>query len=90
LTNVVRASLEELLIDYKDFLRVRKLKYWDKSLPYYPHLTEKHKIPNGCYQIYQKGIESEDPEVLANVMISIINTDFLTSRKFNCRYLFLI
>src|SRR5205085_4920667 len=31
LTNVARASLEELLIDYHDFLRVRDLKLWDKQ-----------------------------------------------------------
>jgi hypothetical protein len=31
LTNVARASLEELLDDYRDFLRVRDLPLWDKS-----------------------------------------------------------
>jgi four helix bundle protein len=30
LTNVARASLEELLIDYEDFLRARKLSVWEK------------------------------------------------------------
>src|SRR5438309_12034688 len=31
LTNVARASLEELLVDYRDFLRVRDLRLWDKN-----------------------------------------------------------
>src|SRR5205807_7182870 len=31
LTNVARASLEELLVDYRDFLRVRDLPLWDKD-----------------------------------------------------------
>ncbi len=31
LTNVARASLEELLADYRDFLRTRKLAIWDKG-----------------------------------------------------------
>lgn len=31
LTNVARASLEELLADYQDFLRVRGLRLWDKG-----------------------------------------------------------
>jgi four helix bundle protein len=31
LTNVARASLEELLNDYEDFLRVRELKLWPKD-----------------------------------------------------------
>ena len=31
LTNVARASLEELLADFLDFLRTRGLKLWDKN-----------------------------------------------------------
>ncbi len=31
LTNVARASLEELLADYRDFLRTGGLRLWDKS-----------------------------------------------------------
>src|SRR5690606_34036022 len=31
LTNVARASLEELMIDYQDFLRTNKLKQWGKK-----------------------------------------------------------
>ena len=31
LTNVARASLEELLLDYQDYLRVRDLRQWDKN-----------------------------------------------------------
>ena len=33
LTNVARASLEELLVDYEDYLRTRKLEMWDKEHP---------------------------------------------------------
>src|SRR3989442_6556570 len=36
LTNVARASLEELLEDYRDFLRVRGIKEWTKEHPLYP------------------------------------------------------
>src|ERR1700676_502048 len=31
LTNVARASLEELLVDYRDFLRVRDLPLWQRD-----------------------------------------------------------
>src|SRR5512136_3211316 len=31
LTNVARASLEELLEDYRDYLRVREHRIWDKE-----------------------------------------------------------
>ena len=33
LTGVARASLEELLLDYEDFLRQRGLRSWDKNSP---------------------------------------------------------
>lgn len=33
LTNVAKASLEELLIDYEDYLRQHNLKIWDKNHP---------------------------------------------------------
>ena len=42
LTNVARASLEELLLDYEDFLRQRGLPLWDKN-------SRKHwKQENSC------------------------------------------
>ena len=82
LTNVARASLEELIVDYKDFLRINKLKFWDKKHPYYPMLTKLHKTPNATYETYRKGIESPDPEVAANVMISLINiTSYLLAQQ---------
>jgi hypothetical protein len=31
LTNVARASLEELLTDYRDYLRTRGLREWEKN-----------------------------------------------------------
>lgn len=33
LTNVARASLEELLLDYEDYLRTRNLRLWEKDSP---------------------------------------------------------
>lgn len=43
LTNVARASLEELLIDYKDFIRTHNLKEWEKDNPLVKHLRELNK-----------------------------------------------
>ena len=82
LTNVARASLEELLTDYKDFLRTHKLKIWDKNHSYYPHLTKLLTTKDATYETYRKGIESPDPEVSANVMIGLINiTSFLLAKQ---------
>ena len=33
LVNVARASLDELLLDYEDFLRQRRLPLWSKDAP---------------------------------------------------------
>ncbi len=33
LVNVARASLEELLLDYEDYLRHRRLRQWDAERP---------------------------------------------------------
>lgn len=40
LTNVARASLEELLLDYEDYLRVRRLTLWNAQHPRYNRLRE--------------------------------------------------
>ncbi len=82
LTNVARASLEELITDYRDFLRTRKLKEWDKSHSYAVRLRELNKDPNGNYETFRKGIEHENPEICANVMIGLIKvTSFLLDNQ---------
>jgi len=82
LTNVARASLEELITDYRDFLRVRKLKEWDKSHSYAVRLRELNKDPDGNYETFRKGIEHENPEICANVMIGLIKvTSFLLDNQ---------
>jgi four helix bundle suffix protein len=72
LTNVARASLEELLTDYRDFLRVRGLAEWPADHPYARRLRELNKIPDGTYATFQKGIENPDPTIAANVIIGLI------------------
>lgn len=72
LTNVARASLEELLIDYEDFLRTNKLPLWGKEHRLVARMRELNKIPNGNYETFKKGIENESPEICANVMIGLI------------------
>jgi four helix bundle suffix protein len=72
LTNVARASLEELLIDYLDFLRSNKLLEWRLDHPYTQHLRLLNRNKPSCYQTFQKGIEHENPEISANVMIGLI------------------
>ena len=72
LTNVARASLEELLIDYRDFLRTRNLTEWLKDHPYSMHLRKLNRRPSADYSTFRKGIEHQDPEISANVIIGLI------------------
>ncbi|NBP71174.1 MAG: four helix bundle protein [Cytophagia bacterium] len=73
LTNVARASLEELQIDYEDFLRTQKLPLWEKEHRLVNRLRELNKsTPKPTYQTFQKAIEHESPEICANTMISLI------------------
>ena len=73
LINVARASLEELKIDYEDFLRTHKLPIWDKKHRLVTRFREINKTPNATYQTFEKAIENENPEICANVMICLIN-----------------
>lgn len=82
LTNVARASLEELLIDYQDFLRVRKLVRWEKDHAFVKRFRELNRTPNATYQTYVKAIENPDPEICANAMICLIKiVSYLLDRQ---------
>ena len=73
LTNVARASLEELQLDYEDFLRTYKLPIWDKNHRLVARLRELNKsVPNPTYETFKKAIEHESPEICANSMITLI------------------
>lgn len=73
LTNVARASLEELQIDYEDFLRTNKLPIWSKDHKLVARLRELNKsVPNPNYETFKKAIEHESPEICANTMITLI------------------
>lgn len=72
LTNVARASLQELLEDYRDFLRTQNYPEWDKEHPYAKRLRELNMINPTTYEIFKKGIENEDPAISANIIIGLI------------------
>lgn len=73
LTNVARASLEELQIDYEDFLRSRSLPIWDKNHRLVSRMRELNKsTPTPTYDTFKNAIEHKDPEICANAMITLI------------------
>ena len=70
LTNVARASLGELLEDYKDFLRLRDLPIWPKDAPRMQAMRALG-TDDATYETYRPYIESDDPEVVGNVMVCL-------------------
>lgn len=82
LTNVARASLEELLEDYRDFLRVRRLAEWPRDHRNTLRLRALNRQPNASYDTFRKGIEHRDPSIAANVMIGLIKlTNYLLDQQ---------
>ena len=72
LTNVARASLEELLADYRYFLRARGMDEWAKDPPHARWLGELARTPGANYETFRKGVERADPAIPANVIIGLI------------------
>lgn len=82
LTNVARASLEELLEDYRDFLRLRGIAEWSKDHSHARRLRQLNRTPNANYDTFKKGIEHPDPAIAANVMIGLIKlTNYLLDQQ---------
>ncbi len=82
LTNIARASLEELLEDYRDFLRTRRLEEWDRQHPYTQRLRELNRTPGANYETFRKGIEHDDLAICANVIIGLIKlTNYLLDQQ---------
>ena len=73
LTNVGRASLEELLDDYKDYLRARDLKMWDKDSKEALYVRRLGRKTPQNYELYREFVETRPPEVVANIAICLIH-----------------
>ena len=78
LIGVARASLEELLLDYQDFLRQRGLPLWGKSHPMAQTVRRLAYGEHRSYMTYTTYIEESSPEVAANTLICLIHqTNYL-------------
>lgn len=94
LVNVARASLDELLLDYEDFLRQRGLRQWKKNDPE----ALKVRAPGKSGQVwgdyrtdptdrsdlipYHPWLNHHDPAVVANTVICLIHqANYLLDRQ---------
>lgn len=72
LTNINRASLHELLLDYEDYLRVRGLEQWEYNDPRCIKtraFCKKHLDSS----IYREQIKVRSDETIANIAITLIH-----------------
>ena len=72
LTNVARASMQELLVDYMDYLRVRGLQQWPLNDPRTRQTQEFCKQHNESADFMHR-IEERSPEAIANIAITLIH-----------------
>ena len=80
LTNVARASLEELLLDYEDFIRQSGLRLWAKEDVEAKKVRNLAYDKNRSYLSYQSYLEK--PEFAANALICLIHqTNYLLDKQ---------
>ena len=72
LTNVAKASLEELLDDYEDYLRVRNLQQWDSQHPRFAKLRA-YARSEDFTNSYALKIQQMSDEEIANLCITLIH-----------------
>jgi restriction system protein len=73
LTNVARASLEELMRDYEDFLRQRGLPVWDKDSTQAREVRARLASDKSDRSDLSAVVKTASPEVAANTLLCLIN-----------------
>lgn len=91
LVNVARASLDELLLDYEDFLRQRGLLLWSKDGPQAKEVRgvgkndptdQSDRTNRSDHTAYEKWLNQADPALVANAMICLIHqANYLLDRQ---------
>ena len=82
LVGVARASLEELVEDYRDFLRTHNLPLWKKEDPRILQIRQLARQKNKTYETYKSYLSADNPELFCNTIISLIyQTNYLLDRQ---------
>lgn len=82
LLNVARASLEELLEDYRDFLRVRGAPLWEKNSREALFVRKLGAHKDSSYSTYATYLETRPAEVVANILVCLIHqTNYLLDKQ---------
>ena len=87
LMSVARASLDELLLDYEDFLRQRRLPLWHKESPDARQVRELGRRPAPAdspddFGPYAPWLTSANPAIVANTVLCLIHqANYLLDRQ---------
>jgi len=82
LTSVARASLEELLADYRDYLRARDHVIWGKDSKEAQFVRKLGRKAPHTYELYREFFETRPPEVIANIALCLIHqTNYLLDQQ---------
>lgn len=73
LTNVAPGSLEELLGDYRDYLRQNGHAQWDKASREALYVRKLGRSENLSYEDFRHFIETRPAETVANIIICLIH-----------------
>ena len=73
LTSVARASLDELLKDYQDALRVRRAVCWDKDSRQAIYVRQLGARAGVTYEDFRTFAETRPIEVVANIAVCLIH-----------------
>ncbi len=82
LVNVARASLDELLLDYEDFLRQRGLRQWAKDDSEAKTVRRLGQNPEAAPEPYARFLQHTNAAVVANTLICLIHqANYLLDRQ---------
>jgi four helix bundle suffix protein len=82
LINVARASLEELLEDYRDYLRIGSHVLWLKNSKDALYVRKLGRKSNRSYESYRTYFETRPPQIVANILICLIHqTNYLLDQQ---------
>jgi four helix bundle suffix protein len=76
LIGVARASLEELLLDFEDFLRRRGFQVWGKDEARAKEVRALARVSDRSYSTYRAYFEDEGSETSANAAICLIHQTY--------------
>ena len=86
LLNVARASLQELLADYEDYLRVRKLRIWESDSVEVKAMRQLG-LEHDDSKYFLELATSRNDEVVANMVVVLIHqADVLIQRYYDWQY----